>query len=77
MIRVLCFLNESNQEEKHAAFSHEWTEYPSSLFDVIAKSDGKYVMRKENKLDFLSHLKYDIAHSTEEQLLPESSLSSA
>ena len=74
---MLCFLSESSKNEKRDAFSHEWTEYPSSLFDVIAKCEEKYVMRKGNKSDFLSYLKCDIAHITEEELLPESSLPSA
>ena len=71
--RVLCFLQESNAQEKHEAYSHEWTDYPSSLFEESTKSEARFVMRKGNKSDFLSYLQSDIISITEVQLLPPDS----
>ena len=32
--RALCFFQSSEEHTREAAFSHEWTAYPSSLFEV-------------------------------------------
>jgi len=34
VIRDLCFLQSADADTRGTAFSHEWTDYPSSLFEV-------------------------------------------
>jgi hypothetical protein len=42
---------------KLAAFSHEWTDYPSALFKRNPNLEQGYAMRKGNKSDYLVALK--------------------
>lgn len=51
--RTLCFFHDADKKTRHKVFSHEWTDYPSSLFEVDPTLDQGYVMRKGCKSDFL------------------------
>ena len=42
--RALCFIQGAGQDARQKAFSHEWTEFLSSLFE--SNEDGQYVMGK-------------------------------
>jgi len=62
---------------RQIAFSHEWTDYPSSLFEVDPRLVQGFVMRKGNKSDFLAVL---IAEAEQDVVLhlpslPQSDLS--
>ena len=50
--RALCFFQSSEEHTREAAFSHEWTAYPSGLFEV----EQGYAMRKGAKSDYLTAL---------------------
>ena len=52
--RTLCFAQTCDDQTRKAAFSHEWTNYPSSLFEVDPRVPLGYSMRKGTKSDFLS-----------------------
>lgn len=54
--RALCFFQGSDEETRDTAFSHEWTSYPSSLFEVDPRMKIGYVMRKGDKSDYLAAL---------------------
>lgn len=46
ILRHLHFSRELDEEAKIKVFSHEWTSYPSSLFEV--DSENNIIMRKGN-----------------------------
>ena len=76
--RTLCFLQSCDEQTRKKAFSHEWTNYPSSLFEVDPRVPQGYCMRKGSKSDFLSALKNSIApESTPLHSLPDSSVQTA
>lgn len=54
--RALCFAQNADDETKKKAFSHEWTAYPLSLFDVNCTLEAGYSMRKGCKSNFLTSL---------------------
>ena len=54
--RALCFFQSSEEHTREAAFSHEWTAYPSSLFEVDPRVEQDYAMRKGAKSDYLTAL---------------------
>ena len=51
--RALFFCQSADDETRKKAFSHEWTDYPSSLFNLGCRLEDKYTMRKACKSDFL------------------------
>ena len=75
--RALCFAQNADNETRKQAFSHEWTAYPLSLFDVDCKIEAGFSMRKGCKSNFLTSLmleagiEEDISQPT---TLPDSSL---
>lgn len=52
VIRDLCFAENLGPKEKADAFSHEWTQYPSSLFLPDPLHPERFAMRKGNKSDY-------------------------
>ena len=52
----LCFAVSLSNKDRVAAFSHEWAEYPSSLFQPDNSHPTRYIMRKGNKPDYLTSL---------------------
>ena len=54
--RSLCFAVSLSNKDQVAAFSHEWAEYPSSLFQPDNSHPTGYIMRKGNKPDYLTLL---------------------
>ena len=52
----LCFAVSLSNKDRVAAFSHEWAEYPSSLFQPDNSHPTGYSMRKGNKPDYLTSL---------------------
>ena len=52
VIRELCFAENLESKEKAKVFSHEWTKYPSSLFQPDELHPVKFSMRKGNKSDY-------------------------
>ena len=73
--RALCFFQESDDETRKAAFSHEWINYPSSLFEVDPRVPLGYSMRKGTKSDFLSTLKgFAAPEGSPSSSLPHSSM---
>lgn len=76
--RSLCFLQTCDEQTRKKAFSHEWTNYPSSLFVVDPRVPQGYCMRKGSKFDFLSALKDSITpDSSPTRSLPDSSVPTA
>jgi len=67
VIRSLCFAQNLSKKEKLDAFSHEWAEYPSSLFDPDDDHPSGYAMRKGNKADYLIALKGIMGSNWEEK----------
>ena len=64
------------KKTRHKVFSHEWTDYPSSLFEVDPTLDQGYVMRKGCKSDFLKAVTLHVDDKYEQpSVLPESPLS--
>jgi hypothetical protein len=51
--RALCFLQRAGEALRNEAFTHEWTCYPSSLFEPNSVADEQYIMRTGTKSDFL------------------------
>ncbi|KAG1666377.1 hypothetical protein GQR58_018912 [Nymphon striatum] len=60
--RALCFAQNLSDEAQTEAFSYEWLEYPSSLFEP--EKNG-YSMRKGCKSTYLSILQAEVADSWE------------
>ena len=54
--RVLCFFQISEEHKREAAFSDEWTAYPTSLFEVDPRVEHACAMRKGAKSDYLTAL---------------------
>ena len=52
--RALCFFKSSEEHTREAAFSHEWTAYLSSLFEVDPRVEKGYAMRKGAKSNYLT-----------------------
>jgi len=57
VMRSLCFAQNLDETQKIDAFSHEWTRYPSSLFDPDREHPCGFAMRKGNKADYLAALR--------------------
>lgn len=57
VMRSLCFAQNLDDTQKIDAFSHEWTRYPSSLFEPDKEHPCGFAMRKGNKADFLVAMK--------------------
>ena len=74
--RVLCFYRDADPVTRQIAFSHEWTDYPSSLFEVDPRLAQGFVMRKGNKSDFVAVLIAEAEQDVVLQLpsLPQSDL---
>ena len=57
--------------EKIKVFSHEWTNYPSSLFEPDHNLDQRFSMRKGNKADYLTAIRASVGNVwTETATLP-------
>lgn len=54
--RVLCFFQASEEHKREAAFSDEWTDYPTSLFEVDPWVEHGYATRKGAKSNKLTAL---------------------
>ena len=54
--RALYFAQGANYESKLDAFSHEWAQYPTTLFEPDNRSPQGNSMRKETKSDYLAAL---------------------
>ena len=54
--RALYFAQGANDESKLDAFSHEWVQYPTSLFEPDNRSPQGYSMRKGTKSDYIAAL---------------------
>ena len=54
--RSLCFAVSLSNKDRIDAFSHEWAEYPSSLFQPDNSHPTGYSMRKGNKPVYLTSL---------------------
>ena len=52
--RALCFIKDADTKTRREAFSHECTNYPSSLFEP--DESGGFSMRKGQKSDFVNAL---------------------
>ena len=75
--RTLCFFYSADEETRYKVFSHEWTDYPSSLFETDPGLTQGYTMRKGCKSDFVKTLSSQVdATFKQPNLLPESVLSS-
>lgn len=57
IIRSMLFMDNVNDAEKRAALSHEWTNYPASLFEPCEKLKSGYAMRKGSKADYYHAIK--------------------
>jgi len=66
VIRYLCFAENLGQKEKAEAFAHEWTKYPSSIFEPDALHPNGFAMRKGNKSDYGTMLKTTMAEQWKE-----------
>ena len=67
---MLCFLQQGDDETKRDAFSHEWTNYPSSLFKPDPCTPDKFVMVKGNKSDFLAGILQEVDATVLHDILP-------
>lgn len=67
VVRSLCFAENLSEEEKIDQFSHEWTQYPSSIFKPDALHPNGFSMRKGNKCDYLAMLKTEMSDEWREQ----------
>ena len=75
--RTLCFFHSVNEETRCKVFSHEWTDYPSSLFETGPRLTQGYTMRKGCKSYFVKALSSQVDTTFKQpNLLPESILSS-
>ena len=67
VLRSLCFLGDIDKN----AFSYEWTEYLTSLFEPNRDTVLGYVMRKGNKAEYINALKKGLGEKCfEEDTLP-------
>ena len=66
VVRNLCFAESLGHKEKVDAFSHEWAEYPSSLFTPDELHPSGFSMRKGNKSDYATMLKATIGSQWKE-----------
>ncbi|KAG1664911.1 hypothetical protein GQR58_019607 [Nymphon striatum] len=57
VIKSLCFAQNLSKKEELDAFSHEWAEYPSALFEPYADHPSGYAMQKGNKANYIIALK--------------------
>ena len=55
--RSLYFLETLNDEEKVKTLSHQWTQYPPSLFEPNIDMEQGYQMRSGNKANILAALR--------------------
>ena len=71
--RALCFFHQAGESLRDEAFSHEWTDYPSSLFKPDARFEMGFSMVKGQKSGFPAGLLAEIEINMLENL-PGSSL---
>ena len=71
--RALCFFQQAGESLRDEAFSHEWPDYPSSLFKPDARFEMGISMVKGHKSGFLAGLSAEIEINMPENL-PGSSL---
>lgn len=77
VIRHLYFLQNMDNDQKVETFSHEWTSYPSSLFEPDPALPCGYGMRKGNKADFVIGIQKELGESwIEKDQMPTSTHSS-
>jgi len=60
VLRSLYFAQNMTDAEKIEVFSHEWTNYPSSLFEPDHSLDQGFSMRKGNKADYLTAIRASV-----------------
>ena len=78
VLRSLYFARNMTDAEKIEVFSHEWTNYPSSLFEPDHSLDQGFSMRKGNKADYLTAVRASIGNLwTETATLPSITESAA
>ena len=78
VLRSLYFAQSMTDAEKIEVFSHEWTNYPSSLFEPDHSLDQGFSMRKGNKADYLTAVRASIGNLwTETATLPSITESAA
>ncbi|KAJ8321079.1 hypothetical protein KUTeg_002666 [Tegillarca granosa] len=76
VMRALGFFQGKDDNTREIAFSHEWTNYPTSLFDTDQRSESGFMMRKGTKSDFLAYLIKEVDQGeVEYDSLPDSDLS--
>lgn len=81
VLRHLHFTRELDDETKIRIFSHEWTEYPASLFEPLPET-GNIVMRKGAKSELYNALKKELSSEQNQvdielQTLPVENLETA
>ena len=54
--KTLCFFYGADEETRCKAFSHEWTDYSSSLFETVPRLTHGYTMWKGCESDFVKAL---------------------
>ena len=59
----MWFLQSADSNTRETAFSHEWTNYPSSLFEVDPNYDQGFAVRKGTKSDLLTSLTCEAEHN--------------
>ena len=75
--RTLCFFHSADEETRYKVISHEWTDYPSSLFETDPRLTQGYTMWKGCKSDFVKTLSSQVdAIFRQPNLFPECVLSS-
>jgi hypothetical protein len=73
VLRSLYFVQNMTDAEKIEVFSHEWTNYPSSLFEPDHNLDQGFSMRKGNKADYLIAVRASVGNAwSETATLPSS-----
>ena len=71
----MCFFQNADDDTKATVFSHEWTDYPSSLFETNNQIEQGFSMRKVSKVEFLGSLVSELHEDfTYQSLLPNSPL---
>ena len=63
VIRNLYFLQNLSNKEKVETFSHEWTSYPSSLFEPNTQMANGFAMRGGNKAEYMIGIKKQLGES--------------
>ena len=73
--RALCFIQGADEVTRNEAFSHEWCQYPPSMFKPDRDLKAGFAMIKSTKSDFLTCLLLKVAGKVAQpQELPSSAL---